>query len=244
MRPLLRSRETDTLRADLMSGARIANARGIPGSVGFLALTRHDRQLVMVTAHHVLFGDGARAGDPVWLAADGTRAAGLQCVGWSLYGRAGNVRQGDVEAYVDCAVASLDLHPPLRPAWSITGLAPARISVAPGDRVSKRGAATGLTEGLVVSVDHRLAAVRRGPIDARRQILVRGDVRGRPFSAEGDSGSALRDRDGRIVGLIWGVTPGGESLACPIAPVLDVLHVTPALFAPNGGGAFAHREAD
>ena len=199
---------------------------------------------MLATAHHVLFGDGAREGDPVWLAAEGTRATALQCIGRSLYGRAGIVRNGDSEVYVDCAVASIDIRPFLRPGWSVTELTPDRISLAAGDPVSKCGAATGSTNGVVVSANHHIAAVRHGLIHAQQQILVRADACGRPFSAEGDSGAALRDRDGRIVGLIWGVTPGGESLACPIAPVLDLLHVTPALLLPDGVGAFPHRGGD
>ena len=150
------------------------------------------------------------------------------------------MRNGDREVYVDCAVASVDVRPFLRPRWPVTDLATDGMSLAAGDPVSKRGAATGFTNGVVVSADHHIAAARRGLIDAHQQILVRAAARGRRFSAEGDSGSALRDSDGRIVGLIWGVTPGGESLACPIEPVLDVLHVTPALLWASGGGAFAH----
>ncbi|HKW08964.1 MAG TPA: hypothetical protein VJO33_01215 [Gemmatimonadaceae bacterium] len=70
MRPLLRSRERGILRADLTSGARIANARGIPRSHGFLAFTRHDRQLLLVTAHYGLFGGGAREDEAAWLVDD------------------------------------------------------------------------------------------------------------------------------------------------------------------------------
>jgi hypothetical protein len=35
----------------------------------------------------------------------------------------------------------------------------------------------------------------------------------------------LRDQDGAAVGLVWGATPAGETIASPLGPVLDVLGI-------------------
>jgi hypothetical protein len=57
------------------------------------------------------------------------------------------------------------------------------------------------------------------------QILVRSEDPSQPFNIAGDSGAALRSADGKVIGLVWGLSAQGDALACPIAPVLWVLHV-------------------
>jgi len=244
VRPLLQGCETEARRAQsaagrasltipVADGARVVNARGVPGSVGFLAVTRHDHRLVVVTAHHVLFGAGAPARTPVWLAHP-LRGGSFERLGQSLYGRAGIVHGRASGVYVDCGVASIHWANTRREVWPLDDPGPgAETSLTVGDRVTKVGAATGFTEGIVQDVSHRVPAVRHRAIEAPGQLLVRSAVRGRPFAAEGDSGAAVRDGNGRIVGLLWASTAAGEGIATPIAPVLYVLHVTPVLWAPN-----------
>ena len=199
-------------------GARIANARGVPGTVGFLALTRHDRRLVLVTSHHVLSGSDARENDPVWLIGEP-----IMPIGKTGYGRVGNTRFDASEVFVDCAVALLD--------DEITASHVVRsetvATAAVGETVHATGAATGRTDGIVVDTNYCERAVVSGVSHrASRQILVRSRNGGR-FSTDGDSGAALRNERGEIVGLLWGVTPRGEGVVCPIAPVLFVLNVAP-----------------
>src|SRR6185436_12080398 len=127
-------------------GACIANARGVPGTIGLFALTHRARRLVIVTSHHVLFGGGAREKDPVWLVGDTTVP-----IGQTGYGRVGSVRFEGVEIFVDCAVAMLD-----------DDTMPSRIVKAEtlatmpalGAKVHKAGAATGRTEGVVIDTDY------------------------------------------------------------------------------------------
>lgn len=200
----------------LACGAAIISARGIPGTLGFFAVTRHDRRLVMVTSHHVFFGAGAGEGEAVWSAFDR--------VGSVAYGRAGIVRSGDTDIWIDCAAAYVD--PPVHasPGEETHSVAEPSPALA-GMRVTKRGAATGTTRGVVADIHYTdviTAGVRK--IATPEQILVRPIGRER-FCAEGDSGAALRDERGTIVGLIWGCTPRGEGVACPIAPVLRVLNI-------------------
>src|SRR5947208_238395 len=48
-------------------GAKIANSRGVPGTLGCIARTLHDKQTVLLSNWHVLFGnDGCKDGE-VWL---------------------------------------------------------------------------------------------------------------------------------------------------------------------------------
>ena len=214
------------------STSRIANARGVPGTLGGLARTLDDGRLVLVTAHHVLFGEGARPNDRVWRMVGSGDAPRFQAVGRALYGRAGIVRHGDSDVYVDCAVAEVDATHPLAAMVGPDEMC-AIAQAALGERVFKHGGATGLTEGVVTDTTHRDRILTGGrELAAPGQILVRPLASG-GFSAEGDSGALLRNADGAVVGLLWGVTARGEGIACPIAAVrwvlqLHLLNVSPA----------------
>jgi len=173
----------------------------VPGTLGAGAIRRHDGAFVLLSSHHILFGRGAAAGEPVW------SLPGLQHLGTTLYGKLGNVSHDRRPCYVDCAVASLDddisgwqrEQPPPRPQV--------------GAVLSLNGGARGVVTGV------------RDIQGAPGQILVRPVLAGEPFSAAGDSGSVLRDQEGAAVGLVWGMTPGGETIASPLGPVLDVLGI-------------------
>jgi hypothetical protein len=220
----------------LWAGARIANARGIPGTLGCLALTLGDRRLVLVTTHHVLFGAGAVEHDPVWLVGRTDDEDPFRCVGRSLYGRLGTVRHGDSDVHVDCAAAALEERSVVPPGWRAVDDTTSDITLlAPGDRVTKTGAATGTTHGVVVDTDFSESA----RVDGRRhqapgQILVRPLTRGDAFTADGDSGAVLRNQRGAVVGLLWGADARAYGLACPIEPVLRVLHLRLARLVPTG----------
>ena len=87
----------------LFVGARIANARGTPGTLGCFALTLDDRKPVLLTSEHVLFGAGGREQEPVSLVNGApTRVARAR------HGRRGVVRHASNDVYVDCATAELD----------------------------------------------------------------------------------------------------------------------------------------
>jgi hypothetical protein len=199
-------------------GACIANALGVPGTLGFLALTRHDRRFVIVTSHHVLFGSGAREHDPVWLVGETTTS-----IGKTAYGRVGCTRFDAADVFVDCAVALLD--------DAITSSSVVRdetvATTSVGATVHKTGAVTARTDGIVIDTNYCERAIVDGVSQrAPRQILVRSR-NGGAFSTDGDSGAALRNESGDLVGLLWGVTPRGDGVVCPIAPALYVLNVSP-----------------
>jgi hypothetical protein len=211
---------TDVAPQAPAAGARIANARGVPGTLGCFALTAR-REAVLLTSHHVLFGAGAGEGDAVWLVGGTAEEPTFERLGRARRGFIGTV--GD--CFVDCAVAALDagVFAPRRPRPE----PPAARPLQPGDAVTKTGGATGTTEGVVVDVDYLDMAVVEGRTwAAPRQILVRGRD-GQAFSAEGDSGARLRDAAGGAAGLLWGVNRDGMSVACPLGPALEALGVVP-----------------
>lgn len=213
-------------------GAAVVNACGVPGSIGCFALTLHESQPVLLTTHHVLFGAGAPEHAPVSLAHRTGGRPMLEPIGRAGWGKRGLVRFGDSDVFVDCAVVRLDARVVESQKWRAQEQN-ATTQAVPGACVTKSGAATGRTAGVVVDVEHTATI----DIDGRRceapqQIVVRSQVRGHTFSAAGDSGAALRDECGAIVGLLWGLTAGGDAIACPIAPVLWLLHVQPVRLSP------------
>jgi hypothetical protein len=171
----------------------------------------------MVTSHHVLFGSGARDNDPVWRIDEP-----IMAVGKTGYGRVGRTRFDAADVFVDCAVVLLDDEVTSRvvPAETVA-------TTSVGATVHKTGAASARTDGIVIDTDYCERAIVNGVShSAPRQILVRS-CNGRAFSTDGDSGAAVRNDRGEIVGLLWGVTPRGDGVVCPIAPVLFVLNVSP-----------------
>lgn len=202
-----------------LSGAAITCSRGTTGTLGTVARTRHDGRAVLLSSWHVLY-DGPGNDSDVWLVDGGRRSARL---GRTLYGKAGVIPFEGAETYIDCAVAEL-LAPSGDdgPETDVRGHGVARA----GDRVTKRGAATGVTTGIVVRVDYSdVAWIDGRPHPAARQLLVRSLDAGCPFSAAGDSGALLVNDAGNAVGLLWGATRSGDGVASPIAPVLYAMNI-------------------
>ena len=187
----------------LWPGARIANGRGVPGTLGGLAIRRHDGLPVLLTSHHVLFGSGAGAGEPVWLACGAGTEQTIRRIGSSFYGRLGSVDHEGVRHHVDCAVAALDPPFDLPPFW-VVETEPPHVAQA-GTIVTSPGGSTGVVVGA-------------------ERLLVRSIEAG-PFSAPGDSGAVVRDESGAAIGLVEGIAPSGETIVSPIGAVLHVLAV-------------------
>jgi hypothetical protein len=205
---------------------RIANAHGVPGTIGFYGRTLHDDRLVLVTSAHVLFGGGGREDEPVWLLDD---SAAPRLIGRSLYGREGVVHHVDGDVYVDCAVAAVDEDYVESGATTLDRCNENAPIVAPpltiGETVTTRGG----REGIVVDASN---AAPNGSFtaDTPRQILIRSRSRALPFSTTGDSGAAVYNTRGEIAGLLWGLTKHRESIACPVVAVLYVLNIRAASF--------------
>lgn len=86
--------------------------------------------------------------------------------------------------------------------------------------VQKRGSTTGLTFGTVQSwVEKKDIKGHGGGVQRAAEEFMRITVRGpsKCFQQGGDSGSAIVDMDGNVVGLLFGGTPDGKvGFACPI----------------------------
>lgn len=199
---------------------RIANSRGVPGTLGALAWTTGDRQPVLLSAWHVLFGQGAREQGTVWLVEDSGGERRFHAAGRTLYGKIGPVRIDGEEVYVDCAISSCAV--PFEGMPRFLGSAAAEV----GSRVKKTGGATGTTEGVVIDVCYPdLACIGQWTCPAPRQLLVAPLAGASAFSAEGDSGAVLVNEKNEAVGLLWGTGARGHGVACPIGPVLQALSI-------------------
>lgn len=214
---------------------RIANSRGIPGTLGCLARTIHQHRPVFLTSCHVLFAGGGTRHDPVWQVHEAADRRNYLRLGSALQGKRGVLRYRGDDYFVDCAIGTLDLSLdlplglPLDLGWSPVPGA----SIAPrrGDHVWKSGAATGTTTGIIVdstyccSTDAGTALNGRMREQAPRQLLIRSSDQQRPFVEEGDSGALIRNEDSVPIGLLWGMTVAAEGIACPIDPVLHALNI-------------------
>ena len=212
-----------TAIGDFSAGAAIANKFGVPGTLGSFGLARDDDRLVLLTSHHVLFGARAGEHDTVWVAVTG-RQRSFQRAAQTRHGRCGTVCFGGIDVHIDCATAELRQQR-VPHGFQVTPEPPAE-TLLPGDRVSKTGAATQTTEGIVVDTNHTETAWVQGrkrvtPV----QILIKSAAPADAFSADGDSGAIVRNAAGAAAGLLWGIDRRGFGLACPIEPVLDVLHI-------------------
>jgi hypothetical protein len=187
----------------------------------------HDQQPVVLSTWHVLFGNGAREGEAVWLVNEANGERTYSTLGRALYGKLGRVRFGDEEHFIDCAVSSCLLAPEDaflsnldRPTANPDGHNIPRV----GDRVTKTGAATGTTTGIIIAVNYSKTTVGQtdfGP----NQILIK-PVDDEAFAAEGDSGSIILSESQKAVGLLWGSNTRGEGVACAIAPVIHAMNIT------------------
>jgi hypothetical protein len=128
---------------------------------------------------------------------------------------------------VDAAIAEID--PGISVSRSILFLGAPQRKAARAQRdmiVHKFGRTTGYSVGRVISLDTDVSVdYESGTFMFQDQILIEG-VNGEPFSAAGDSGSAILERGtNRPVGLLFAGTPT-HTLANPLDQVLKRLKVT------------------
>lgn len=209
---------------------RIANARGVPGTIG--ALVRDaEGALCGLTSHHVVYGDGAVLGDRVWAMPIDSFGEGATLLGRASRAQLGRVTFEGEAWFVDCALVTLAKDLTGAPAWLHESLSAIQTHGATratrGTRVLKDGAATGTTHGVIANAEYSdQPRIGDRTWSAPRQLLIDSVDPELNFSAFGDSGAAVADELHRVVGLVWGSTSGGQGIACPIAPVLDTLAIT------------------
>ncbi|MGP4015159.1 hypothetical protein [Saccharopolyspora sp. 5N708] len=125
--------------------------------------------------------------------------------------------------------AAVTIAPGLETSCTVDGIGPVtgHATAYPGELVRKNGFGTGLTPGVVVSVD---ATVRIDHGEALGVRVLREQIRVAAaelrFCGPGDAGAAVLDPGGRIIGLhVAGSRGGAVGFASPIADVLAELDV-------------------
>jgi len=195
----------------------VLNDRGMPATAT-VAIAAHTTAVVLLSSYHVLFARG-----PGHVPVSLQRGQERRRVATTWYGKLGPVERN----FVDCGVATIDVKNGELRADQLDWREELVIGdVVAGAVVTKTGAGSGTTRGVVVHTASGEQAVIDGrPVRAEGQIIVRSEGEGRSFSSLGDSGSLLCDERGRVIGLLWGRNPRGDSVACHIGPVLEVLGV-------------------
>jgi hypothetical protein len=229
----------DARPVDAARCLRLVNAKGIPGTASAVVRAA-DGTLHLLTSHHVLFGGGATAGEKIFAVEEQGGRTRMTEIATSVRGRIGRVMHDGEPVFVDCALAALadpvGLPESLRACLKALVRSGDIVDAAIGAEVTKDGAATGRTTGRVVDVAYPdLPTIDGRRYDAPGQLLITPlFAEGLPrdvavnFCTAGDSGAAVRDAHGRMVGLIWGANANGEGIMCPIRPVLETLAVEPA----------------
>jgi hypothetical protein len=197
--------------------------------VGTLASCVKDTQtdrIHLLGTYHVLAGDAA------WTTADET----LQPAGTDGgTGPVARLTRAVLDDHVDAAIAEVTVRrlvPGVVEIGPIAGVGRAAV----GKKVQKRGRTTGLTLGLVDSVDLSLRLpTPSGARVFRNQIGVAvAPGYSARFGLAGDSGALLVDGEGNAVGLYIGGTPDGTyGVANHIGKVLSALAVRLCKAAPK-----------
>jgi hypothetical protein len=202
-------------------GAPITNSKGVPGTLGCFAQAGTQNANILLSSHHVLFGNGAEKNQEISLLKINDDGFAAIAIGKTLAGKLGIVHFEGAEYYVDCATAAIVDRWWTRSApGSITGFATAQL----GSHVKKLGSASGLTEGIIADIHYPDEAyIGRKVFDAPNQILIKPLSSASKFSLPGDSGAVVLDEQNRIVGLLWGSNSSGEGIACHIGPVIQEL---------------------
>jgi hypothetical protein len=202
---------------------KIINSKGVPGTLGCFARTRRDGRLVMLSNWHVLFGGGAREGDPVWVLDERHGARRYERAADAWFGRIGTLRYGGDDFHVDCGIATWADHSGTTQAAALPAVIARPDALSPGDIVIKSDAATGITTGVVIDAEFCSVVETDGrAFKTPRQLLIRSLDDG-PFAREGDSGALVVNRQNEGIGLLWGVTPRGEGVACHLAAAFYAL---------------------
>ena len=209
----------------------------IVGSIGCF-VQKDGQGPFILSNNHVVAGENRGKTNDRILQSGATTFAGVQLVAelgsfvkikFSPLGAsesAGNVVFNEVDAgiaRVATGVAAKNVYLP----GNTGAKAPTRIGAAKRrDAVSKVGRTTGLTQGTVTMVATTVGPIIYDgkPAWFRNSIEIEG-VAGTQFSDHGDSGSAIVNSKGELIGLLYAGNDT-QSYACPIEAVVAALGIT------------------
>lgn len=221
----------------LTGGVQISNGKGHVGTLGCFAKRLSDDKLLLLTNEHVLFSDGAQAGEKI-----GQPTVENNCCCCCAYteGVIGTILTTNFNnTSIDCAIATIDpkiaIDHILTNSMTTSELRIEGTSIAVvGDLVRKVGRTSGLTNGIVNSINGTVFLSDGTTINKSGQIFIRpvdsesfteGTNNKKAFSDGGDSGSIIIDEFDEVIGLLWGGDPDtfsvDETYACHIDDVLD-----------------------
>jgi hypothetical protein len=214
-----------------LEGAMIANGKGVPGTLGCWAVHETTKRSVLLSNYHVLFGKGCKRGDTIWKVQRRGVENHYEPIGKILTGKAATVSYCGADYFIDAAIAEADLIHDESSQQADPGKQGRAGKAMLGSVVSKVGAATHRTFGMIVDFcypDQWYCELRSA--NAPNQLLIQPIPDGtddeiKVFSCLGDSGAVIRDESGCVVGLLWGSNSRGEGVACHIGPVVSELGI-------------------
>lgn len=189
------------------------------GTLGCFVKDRGNSELLMLTNFHVLAEKWA-AGEKV---CQPSRPDGGSCPANTC----GSLVRSVISEKVDGAVARITGRPADCRIQDIGNVA-GKGTAAKDMKVRKRGRTTGLTHGIVDSVDLSVnVPYDDGTHVLKHQIGITADpAHGTVFGQGGDSGSVVVDASRKVIGLYFaGTEDGSFGVANPIQAVLDELNV-------------------
>lgn len=200
------------------------------GTVGCLARTTTGSKLVALTARHVLTDGLSGTPLPAVTTVEVGHPRWIKCCCCCSYNEVGSVMKVSAITDLDCGIVELDGSASSDVASESTEHEVEGIGTIAGvaqavcyEKVSKRGAATSLTEGVVVDV-----------MFEGTKILINPCIGYANFSEPGDSGAVILNASNKVIGLLVGSsrTAANKGVAHHIKPVLTELDIT-----INGEGA-------
>lgn len=193
----------------IKGGIRINNIRngsGHPrsGTLGCLAKLDSDNSWVILSNHHVLYGDSGQDGDEI----------GQPWVGCCCCCRTNVIAVNlDKDLSLDCAIAKVKddiaIENNILEIMNIEGNG-VTIPIN-GERVRKRGATTGLTSGEITYIDPSTKEITINPRPSGGPANDPGGCTNyrsgvNVFAYHGDSGSAIVNNDNEVVALLYSVS--------------------------------------
>jgi hypothetical protein len=218
------AQQYDPLKGGISVGpCRPVGGTVLSGTLGLIVTDNATGKPMLLSNFHVL------CGDRTWTVGDAVAQPGRVDQGTCPAATVGALQRAVLDDKVDCAVADVTARASTTEIVDI-GVVRGMNTVTIGDPVRKRGRSTGLTYGFVDGLDLTIIVPYPGigEVTLTNQIGVRPDTTKNPkFSASGDSGSAVVNAAGEVVGLHFAGNPAdGHGAANPIASVVAALNVS------------------